>query len=121
MWWWTLPGWAPSDWIRAPRSTWCAAGGPRDGGAPEVVLTQFWLNKPEMGPGFGWDSVAAPMGGHRVAALAILMVALGVGTLGAVAVWRRLGRLPGERGRIPGVDQHVRTLRPQPESPTLGG
>jgi len=58
------------------------------------------------GPGFGWDSVVAPMGGHRVVAVAILLVALGVGALGAVAVRRRLGRLLGER-----PDQPYRALR----------
>jgi hypothetical protein len=43
--------------------------------APKVMLTNFKLNSPDMGPGLGWDSVVAPMGGHRVVAVAILLVA----------------------------------------------
>jgi hypothetical protein len=43
--------------------------------APKVLLTNFKLNSPDMGPGLGWDSVVAPMGGHRVVAVAILLVA----------------------------------------------
>jgi hypothetical protein len=73
-----------------------------------VLLTIFKLNSPDMGgPGFGWDNFVAPMGGHRVVAVSILLVALGVGALGAVAVRRRLGRLLGER-----LDQPYRVLRP---------
>ena len=76
--------------------------------APKVLLTNFRLNSPDMGgPGFGWDSVVAPMGGHQVVAVAILLVALGVGTVGAVAVRRRLGRLLSES-----LDQPYRVLRP---------
>jgi hypothetical protein len=75
--------------------------------APKVLLTIFQLNSPEMGPGFGWDNVVAPMGGRRFVAVVILLVALGVGALGAVAVRRRLGRLLGER-----LDQPYRVLRP---------
>jgi hypothetical protein len=75
--------------------------------APKVLLTNFQLNSADMGPGFGWDSVVAPMGGHRVVAAAILLLALGAGTLGALAVRRRLGRLLGER-----PDQPFRALRP---------
>jgi hypothetical protein len=60
-----------------------------------------------MGPGFGWENVVAPMGGHRVVGLSILLVALGAGALGAVAVHRRLGRFLGER-----LDQPYRVLRP---------
>jgi hypothetical protein len=44
--------------------------------APKVVLTHFQLNSPDMGPGFGWDNTVAPMGGYRVVAVAILLVAL---------------------------------------------
>ena len=83
--------------------------------APKVLLTNFTANSPEMGPGFGWDSVVAPMGGHRVVAVAILLVALGVGALGAVALRRRLGRLFGER-----LDQHYRALRPVSASGKAG-
>jgi len=83
--------------------------------APKVVLTHFQLNRPDMGPGFGWGSVVAPMGGHRVVAVAILLVALGFGALGAVAVRRRLGRLLGER-----LDQPYRVLRPVTASGKAG-
>jgi hypothetical protein len=84
--------------------------------APKVLLTNFKLNSPDMGgPGFGWDSVVAPMGGRRVVAVAILLVALGVGALGAVAVHRRLGRLLGER-----LDQPYRVLRPVTASGKAG-
>jgi hypothetical protein len=84
--------------------------------APKVLLTTFKLNTPEMGGrGFGWDSVVAPMGGRRVVAVAILLVALGVGALGAVAVRRRLGRLLGER-----LDQPYRVLRPVTASGKAG-
>ena len=84
--------------------------------APKVLLTNFKLNSPDMGgPGFGWDSVVAPMGGHRVVAVSILLVALGVGGLGAVAVRRRLGRLLGER-----LDQPYRVLRPVTASGKAG-
>jgi hypothetical protein len=193
MWWSTLPGRVPGDWMRAPRSTWCAAswgmhgswlphlfitrppGGfgaipisvfvmfafivvssmfiapgwnrsqarlkhvaPRFGElpvkgalvawdvprervtarstltwatlflgitgaasvvaallAPKVLLTIFKATSPEMGPGFGWDNVVAPMGGRRIVAVTILLVAFGA--LDAVVVRRRLGRLLGER------------------------
>jgi hypothetical protein len=84
--------------------------------APKVLLTNFKLNSPDMGgPGFGWDSVVAPMGGHRVVGVSILLVALGVGALGAVAVRRRLGRLLGER-----LDQPYRVLRPVTASGKAG-
>ncbi|MHB8273748.1 MAG: hypothetical protein ACYDC9_03110 [Dermatophilaceae bacterium] len=83
--------------------------------APKVVLTNFQLNSPDMGPGFGWGSVVAPMGGHRVVAVAILLVALGFGALGAVAVRRRLGRLLGER-----LDQPYRVVRPVTASGKAG-
>jgi hypothetical protein len=83
--------------------------------APKVLLTIFKANSPEMGPGFGWHNVVAPMGGRRVVAMAILLVALGVGALGAVAVRRRLGRLLGER-----PDQPYRVLRPMTASGKAG-
>jgi hypothetical protein len=84
--------------------------------APKVLLTNFKLNSPDMGgPGFGWDSVVAPMGGHRVVAVAILLVALEAGGLGAVAVRRRLGRLLDGR-----LDQPYRVLRPVTASGTAG-
>jgi hypothetical protein len=83
--------------------------------APKVLLTIFTANSPEMGPGFGWFNVVAPMGGRRVVAVAILLVALGVGALGAVAVRRRLGRLLGER-----LDQPYRVLRPVTASGKAG-
>ena len=83
--------------------------------APKVLLTIFKANTADMGPGFGWDSVVAPMGGHRVVAVAMLLVALGVGALGAVAVHRRLGRLIGQR-----LDQPYRVLRPVTASGTAG-
>jgi hypothetical protein len=83
--------------------------------APKVLLTNFKANTADMGPGFGWDSVAAPMGGHRVVALAILLVALGVGALGAAAARRRLDRLLGQR-----LDQPYRVLRPVTASGTAG-
>jgi hypothetical protein len=83
--------------------------------APKVVLTNFTMNSPEMDPGFGWDSVVAPMDGHRVFTVAILLVAFGVGVLGAVAVRRRLGRLLGER-----LDQPYRALRPVTASGKAG-
>ena len=83
--------------------------------APKVLLTNFKANSPEMGPGFGWDNVVDPMGGHRVVAVAILMVALGVGALGAVAVRRRVVRLLGER-----LDQPYRVLRPVTASGKAG-
>jgi len=84
--------------------------------APKVLLTVFKLNSPDMGgQGFGWDSVVAPMGGHRVVAVAILLVALGVGVLGAVAVRRRLVRLLGQR-----LDQPYRVLRPVTTSGKAG-
>src|SRR5665647_2816883 len=169
MWWSTLPGRAPSAWIRAPRSTCCETGGPRDGEstpcrtpgcstgcwtaasrwrtvprkrvtarsgltwatlllgitgaasvvaavlAPKVLLVTnvkgirpvsgqgvFW----ESGPGFSNESVVAPMGGWRVVAVAILLVALGVGVLGAVVARRRLDHLLGER-----LDQPYRAPR----------
>lgn len=76
--------------------------------APKVLLWDFSLNSAEMGgPGFGWENVVAPMGGHRSVAVSILLLALGFGALGAVAVHRRLGRRLGER-----VDQPYRVLRP---------
>ena len=83
--------------------------------APKVLLTIFTANSPNMGPGFGWFSVVAPIGGHRVVAVSILSVALGVGALGAVAVRLRLGRLLGER-----PDQPYRVLRPVSASGKLG-
>ena len=84
--------------------------------APKVLLTNFKLNSPDMGgQGFGWDSVVAPMGGHRVVAVAILLMALGVGALGAVAVRRRLGRLLGQR-----LDRPYRVLRPVTTSGKAG-
>ena len=83
--------------------------------APKVLLTIFRANSPEMGPGFGWDNVVAPMGGHRVVAVAILLVALGVGALGAAVARRRLGRLLGER-----LDQPYRVLRPVTASGKAG-
>jgi hypothetical protein len=83
--------------------------------APKVLLTIIKANSPEMGPGFGWGSVVAPMGGRRVVAVVILLVALGVGALGAVAVRRRLGRLLGER-----LDQPYRVLRPVTASGKAG-
>ena len=58
------------------------------------------------GPGFGWDSVVASMGGYRVVAVAILLVALGAGVLGAAVARRRLDRLLAE---LP--DQPDRALR----------
>jgi hypothetical protein len=81
--------------------------------APKVLLTIFLASSPEMGPGF--ENVVAPMGGHRVVAVTILLVALGVGALGAVAVRRRLGRLLSER-----LDQPYRALRPVTASGKLG-
>jgi hypothetical protein len=83
--------------------------------APKVLLTIIKANSPEMGPGFGWFNVVAPMGGRRVVAVAILLVALGVGALGAAAVRRRLGRLLGER-----PDQPYRVLRPVTASGKAG-
>lgn len=83
--------------------------------APKVVLTNFKMNSPDMGPGFGWDNTVAPMGGHRVVAVAILLVALGFGALGAVAARRRLGGLLGER-----LDQPYRLLRPVTASGKAG-
>jgi hypothetical protein len=73
--------------------------------APKALLTIF---KPGslMGLVFGPFSVFVPTGGHRVVAVTILLVALGVGALGAVAARRRLGRLLGER-----PDQPYRVLR----------
>jgi hypothetical protein len=84
--------------------------------APKVLLTIFKLNSPDMGgPGFGWDNVVAPMGGHRFVAVSILSVALGFGALGAVAVQRRLGRLLDER-----PNQPYRVLRPVTASGKAG-
>jgi hypothetical protein len=83
--------------------------------APKVLLTNFKLNTADMGPGFGWDSVVAPIGGHRVVAVATLLVALGVGGLGAAAAQRRLGHLLGER-----PDQPYRVLRPVTSSGKAG-
>ena len=83
--------------------------------APKVLLTIFKANTADMGPGFGWDSVVAPMGGHRVVAGAILLVALAVGVLGAAAARRRLGRLLGQR-----LDQPYRLLRPVTASGKAG-
>ena len=83
--------------------------------APKVLLTIVKANSPEMGPGFGWDNVVAPKSGHRVVAVAILLVALGVGALGAMSVRRRLGRLLGE-----GLDQPCRVLRPVTASGKAG-
>ena len=60
-----------------------------------MLLTIFKANSPEMGPGFGWDNAVAPMGGRRIVAVTILLVAFGA--LDAVVVRRRLGRLLGER------------------------
>jgi hypothetical protein len=51
-----------------------------------------------MGPGLGWDSVVAPMGGHRVVAVAIPLVAL----LVVVPLWE-LSR--AARGRYPGTTE----------------
>ena len=61
------------------------------------------------------EFAVAPMGGHRVVALAILLVALGVGVLGAAAARRRLGRLLGQR-----LDQPFRLLRPVTASGKAG-
>ena len=83
--------------------------------APKLLLTNFMANSPEMGSGFGWENAVAPKGGHRVVAVSILLVALGVGALGAVAVRRRLGRLLGER-----LDQPYRVLRPVTASGKAG-
>jgi len=83
--------------------------------SPKVLLTTFSANTPEMGPGFGWESVVAPTGGSRVVAVAILLVALGVGVLGAMAVHRRCGRLLGER-----PDQPHRVLHPVTASGRAG-
>jgi len=83
--------------------------------APKVLLTIDIVNGPRMRPGFGSFDVVAPTVGHRVVAVSILSVALGVGALGAVAVRRRLGRLLDER---PG--QPYRVLRPVTASGRLG-
>jgi hypothetical protein len=83
--------------------------------APKVLLTIFRANTPEMGLGFGWDNVVAPLGGRRVVAVSILLMALGVGVLGAAAAGRRLGRLLGER-----LDQPYRVLRPVTASGKAG-
>jgi hypothetical protein len=83
--------------------------------APKVLLTIFKANSPEMGPGFGWDNVVAPLGEHRVVAVAILLVALGVGVLGAAAARWRLGRLLDER-----LDQPYRVLHPVTASGKAG-
>ena len=80
-----------------------------------MLLTNFTANSADMGPGFGWENVVAPMGGHRVVAVSILLVALGAGALGAVAVHRRLDRLLGER-----LDQPYRVLRPVTASGKAG-
>jgi len=83
--------------------------------APKVLLTIVTANSPEMGPGFGWFNVVAPMGGRRVVTVTILLVALGVGALGAVALRRRLGRLLDKR-----PDQPYRVLRRVTASGKLG-
>jgi hypothetical protein len=71
-------------------------------------------------PGYGAQVLVGiasppPMGGHRVVAVTILLVALGVGALGAVAVHRRLGQLLDER-----LDQPYRVLRPVTASGKAG-
>src|SRR5665647_3217615 len=80
--------------------------------APKVLLTIFKANSPEMGPGFGWNNVVAPMGGHRVVAVAILLVALGVGVLGAVEARRPLLG-PAHRGPCLAGGQRPDRARPQ--------
>jgi hypothetical protein len=83
--------------------------------APKVLLTN--VIKPASGPGFlqesgpgvSLESVVAPVGGYRVVAVAILVVALSVGLLGAVVARRRLRRLLGERPDQPNrVLCHIR-------------
>jgi hypothetical protein len=83
--------------------------------APKVLLTIVTANSPEMGPGFGWFNVVSPMGGRRVVAVTILLVALGVGALSTVAVRRRLGRLLDKR-----PEQPYRAVRPVTTSGKLG-
>jgi uncharacterized membrane protein len=75
--------------------------------APKVLLTN--VVKPasgtgylrESGPVVSAESFVAPVGGYRVVAVAILVVALSVGVLGAVVARRRLRRLLGERPEQP--------------------
>jgi hypothetical protein len=83
--------------------------------APKVLLTNFTPNTADMGPGFSWDSVVAPMGEYRVVGVSILLVALGIGARGAIVVRRRLGRLLRER-----PDQPYRVLRPVTASGMAG-
>jgi hypothetical protein len=83
--------------------------------APKVLLKIDIVNGPRMRPGFGSFNVVAPTVGHRLVAVSILAVALLVGTLGAVAVRRRLCRLLDER-----PDQPDRVLRPLTTSGKAG-
>lgn len=69
-------------------------------------VLQFWMPLPILGF-FSVESVDAPAGGRRFAAVAILSVALAVGVVAAAVVRRRLGWLLGE-----GPDQPYRVLRP---------
>jgi hypothetical protein len=79
-------------------------------GAGSVVCAMFApkaiLLIPTRGADASWDIVVGPVGGRWVAAVAILMVALGAGVRGAAVARRRLDRLLGE---LP--DQPDRVLR----------
>jgi hypothetical protein len=70
--------------------------------APKVLLANdvmFTPWNPAMVGGF--ELVVAPVGGLRISAVGALVVALGLGALGAVLARRRLDRLLGERPAQP--------------------
>jgi hypothetical protein len=77
--------------------------------APKMLLTYFaWIGPTQgSGPGVSSESVVVPVDGRRVVAVVTLVLALGLGVLGAALARRRLNRLLGERQA-----QAYRGLRP---------
>jgi hypothetical protein len=82
--------------------------------AKDVTLTPW---DPAMAGGF--ELVVAPVGGRRVVAVVALVVALGLGVLGAMLARRRLDRLLGERPSQPW--RVLRPIRPNGKARVLLG
>src|SRR5450631_79400 len=95
--------------------------------APKMLLTNFRWIRPtegqgpfwESGPGVSTESVVVQVGGRWVVVAGILVVALGLGALGAALAWRRLDRLLGERPAQPW--RVLRPIRPNGKARVLLG